>query len=348
MIKNTGYILLILTVVLVLTMVISSCAGAVQISFSELISIIAYHTGLSDHQNFEAQQAAVFLNLRLPRVLLGVLIGAALGVSGAAIQGLFRNPLAEPGLIGISSGATLFAVIMIVLETKIFKELTGIIGFYALSLASFIGAGLTTMLVYRIAMRNGKTIITTLLLGGIAINALAGAFIGLLTYMATDAQLRNITFWSLGSLGGASWPTVTTLLPFVLIPVFGLPFLAKSLNALALGESQAMHMGVNVKVVKRIIIGMATMAVGASVAVAGMIAFIGLIIPHILRMTFTADHRLVIPGAALLGAALLTIADLIARTVVAPAELPIGILTAMIGAPVFIYIIITERNKNNP
>ncbi|SDO05218.1 iron complex transport system permease protein [Pedobacter steynii] len=348
MIKNTGYILLILTVVLVLTMVISSCVGAVQISFSELISIIAYHTGLSEHQNFEAQQAAVFLNLRLPRVLLGVLIGAALGVSGAAIQGLFRNPLAEPGLIGISSGATLFAVIMIVLETKIFKELTGVIGFYALSLASFIGAGLTTMLVYRIAMRNGKTIITTLLLGGIAINALAGAFIGLLTYMATDAQLRNITFWSLGSLGGASWPTVTTLLPFVLIPVFGLPFLAKSLNALALGESQAMHMGVNVKVVKRIIIAMATMAVGASVAVAGMIAFIGLIIPHILRMTFTADHRLVVPGAALLGAALLTMADLIARTVVAPAELPIGILTAMIGAPVFIYIIITERNKNNP
>lgn len=348
MIKNTGYILLVLTVVLVLTMVVSSCVGAVQISFSELISIIAYHTGLSEHQNFEAQQAAVFLNLRLPRVLLGVLIGAALGVSGAAIQGLFRNPLAEPGLIGISSGATLFAVIMIVLETKIFKELTGVIGFYALSLASFIGAGLTTMLVYRIAMRNGKTIITTLLLGGIAINALAGAFIGLLTYMATDAQLRNITFWSLGSLGGASWPTVTTLLPFVLIPVFGLPFLAKSLNALALGESQAMHMGVNVKVVKRIIIAMATMAVGASVAVAGMIAFIGLIIPHILRMTFTADHRLVVPGSALLGAALLTMADLIARTVVAPAELPIGILTAMIGAPVFIYIIITERNKNNP
>ncbi|AOM80703.1 Fe3+-siderophore ABC transporter permease [Pedobacter steynii] len=329
-------------------MMISSCIGAVQISFSELISIISYHTGLSEHQNFEPQQAAVLLNLRLPRILLGGLIGAALGISGAAIQGLFRNPLAEPGLIGISSGATLFAVIMIVLETKFFKELTGLVGFYALSIAAFIGAGLTTALVYRMAMRNGKTIITTLLLGGIAINALAGAFTGLLTYMATDAQLRNITFWSLGSLGGASWPTVTTLLPFVLIPICGLPFLAKSLNALALGESQAMHMGVNVKMVKRMIIGLATMAVGASVAVAGMIAFIGLIIPHILRMTFTADHRLVIPGAAILGAALLTLADLIARTVVAPAELPIGILTAMIGAPVFIYIIITERNKNNP
>lgn len=347
MIKKTGYILLSLTIVLILTMVISSCVGAVPISFSELMSIIAYQTGLSGEQNFATQQAAVFLNLRLPRVVLGVLIGAALGISGAAIQGLFRNPLAEPGLIGISSGATLFAVVMIVLETKIFKQLTGLLGFYALSVAAFIGAALTTMLVYRIAMRNGKTIITTLLLAGIAINALAGAFTGLLTYMATDAQLRNITFWSLGSLGGASWPTVTALLPFVLIPVIGLPFLSKSLNALALGEAQAMHMGINVKVVKLLVIGLATMAVGSSVAVAGIIAFIGLIIPHILRMMFTADHRLVIPGSALLGAALLTLADLIARTVVAPAELPIGILTAMIGAPVFIYIIITERNKTN-
>lgn len=348
MIRNTGYILLILTVVLVITMILSSCIGAVSISFSELISIIAHQTGLSDQQHYAPQQAAVFLNLRLPRVLLGVLIGAALGISGAAIQGLFRNPLAEPGLIGISSGATLFAVIMIVLEVRIFKQLTGVLGFYALSIAAFIGAGLTTMLVYRMAMRNGKTIVTTLLLSGIAINALASAFTGLLTYMATDAQLRNITFWSLGSLGGASWPTVTTLLPFVLIPVIILPFFAKALNAMALGEAQAMHMGINVKVVKRVIIGLSTMAVGASVAVAGMIAFIGLIIPHILRMTFTSDHRLVLPGAAVLGAALLTIADLIARTVVAPAELPIGILTAMIGAPVFIYIIISERNKTNP
>lgn len=329
-------------------MVISSCIGAVKISFSELISIIAYHTGLSSQQNFESQQAAVFLNLRLPRVLLGVLIGAALGISGSAIQGLFRNPLAEPGLIGISSGATLFAVMMIVLEVKIFTELSGTLGFYALSIAAFVGAGLTTMLVYRIAMKNGKTVITSLLLGGIAINALAGAFTGLLTYMATDAQLRNITFWSLGSLGGASWPTVTTLLPFVLVPIFGLPFLAKSLNALALGESQALHMGINVKMVKRLIIALATLAVGASVAVAGMIGFIGLIIPHILRMTFTSDNRLVVPGSALLGAALLTGADLIARTVVAPAELPIGILTAMIGAPIFIYIVISERNKQNP
>jgi iron complex transport system permease protein len=346
-IKKTGYIIVLLAVVLVVTMVVSSCIGAVDISFSELLSIISYHTRLSDHQSFTSQQESVFFNLRLPRVLLGSLIGAALGVSGAAIQGLFRNPLAEPGLIGISSGATLFAVIMIVLEINIFKNLTGTLSFYALSIAAFIGAGITTMIVYRIAMKNGKTVIATLLLAGLAINALANSFIGLMTYMATDAQLRNITFWNLGSLGGASWQTVSALLPFVLIPIVTLPFFAKSLNGLALGEPQALHMGVNVKVVKRMIIILATMAVGASVAMAGIIGFIGLIIPHIIRMTFTADHRLVIPGSALLGGALLTGADLIARTMVAPAELPIGILTAMIGVPVFIYIIISEKNKNN-
>jgi len=346
-IKKTGYIIVLLAVVLVVTMVVSSCIGAVDISFSELLSIISYHTRLSDHQGFTSQQESVFFNLRLPRVLLGSLIGAGLGVSGAAIQGLFRNPLAEPGLIGISSGATLFAVIMVVLEINIFKNLTGTLSFYALSIAAFIGAGITTMIVYRIAMKNGKTVITTLLLAGLAINALANSFIGLMTYMATDAQLRNITFWNLGSLGGASWQTVSALLPFVLIPIVTLPFFAKSLNALVLGEPQALHMGVNVKVVKRMIIILATMAVGASVAMAGIIGFIGLIIPHIIRMTFTADHRLVIPGSALLGGALLTGADLIARTIVAPAELPIGILTAMIGVPVFIYIIISEKNKNN-
>jgi len=330
---------------MVAVMVLSSCIGAVKISLAELLAILSNQSGLTDHTGFKSQQAAVLLNIRLPRVMLGMLIGAGLGISGAGIQGLFRNPLAEPGLIGISSGATLFAVLMIVMEIIIFKKLTGILGFYALSLAAFVGACLTTVIVYRLSMRNGKTIITTLLLSGIAINALAGAFTGLLTYLANDEQLRTITFWSLGSLGGASWETVMGILPFILIPVLGLPFLSKSLNALALGDAQALHMGVDVVMVKRIIMVLATIAVGASVAVAGVIGFIGLIIPHILRMTFSADHRLVIPGSALLGAALLSLADLLARTIVVPAELPIGILTALIGTPVFLYIIITERNK---
>ncbi len=336
------FLLLLLAGVIIL----SSCTGAVKISLAELFSIFTNKTGMSDLVSFHPQQAAVLLNIRLPRVALGLLIGAGLGISGAAIQGLFRNPLAEPGLIGISSGATLFAVLMIVMEVQLFKKLTGVIGFYALSVAAFTGACITTLIVYRLSIRNGKTVITTLLLSGIAINALSGAFTGLLTYIASDEQLRTITFWSLGSLGGASWATVEGIFPFIFIPLAGLPFLAKSLNALALGDAQALHMGVDIVIVKRIIIVLATIAVGAAVAVAGTIGFIGLIVPHILRMSCSADHRLVIPGSAILGAALLTLADLLARTLVTPAELPIGILTAMIGTPVFLYIIITERNKN--
>lgn len=344
--KKTGSILVLLIILLLGVMILSSCLGAVKISVSELLSILANITGLSDIPHFKPQQSAVLLNIRLPRVMLGVLIGAGLGISGAAIQGLFRNPLAEPGLIGITSGAILFAVLMIVMEVSVFKMLSNAIGFYALSIASFSGACMTTMIVYRVSNRNGKTEVTTLLLTGIAINALAGALTGLLTYMATDEQLRTITFWSLGSLGGASWETVTGILPFIVVPVIGLPFLAKSLNSMALGDAQALHMGVDVRMVKRVVVVLATIAVGASVSVAGTIGFIGLIIPHTMRMVFSADHRLVVPGSAILGATLLTLADLVARTAFAPAELPIGILTALIGTPVFLYIIITERNKN--
>lgn len=335
-----------LLLVLLAVIILSSCIGAVSITVAELWSVIACKTGILDVANFKPQQAAVLMNIRLPRVVLSVLIGAGLGISGAAIQGLFRNPLAEPGLIGVSAGATLFAVIVIVLETSVLSRLNGVAGFYAISFAAFAGACLITFIVYRMSTRNGKTEITTLLLSGIAINSLAAGFVGLLTYMATNEQLPAITFWSLGSLGGASWQTVNGILPFIIIPVAILPFLAKSLNTLALGDAQALHMGVDVVMMKRIIIILATMAVGASVAVAGIIGFIGLVIPHILRMLFTADNRLVIPGAAILGAALLAAADLAARTIVAPAELPIGILTALIGTPVFMYIIVTERNKN--
>ncbi len=343
--KSYSVILALLLILLVGACILSVCVGAVNINASELWSIISYQSGLSKHIGFTPQQEAVLLNIRLPRVVLGALVGGTLAIAGATLQGLFRNPLAEPGLIGISSGASLFAVMMIVLEHRFFSFMTAAFGYYALSIAAFIGACITTFLVYRLAVGKGRADITTLLLAGIAINALAGSFTGLLTYMSTDDQLRNITFWSLGSLGGASWKTVTGILPFVLVSLLALPFFSKSLNALALGESQAGHMGVNVSLLKKLIIVFATMGVGASVAVSGMIGFIGLVIPHILRMAFSADHRLVVPGSALLGAAVLVLADVVARTIFAPAELPIGILTAIIGAPIFIYIILVERQK---
>ncbi|WP_255501858.1 iron ABC transporter permease [Olivibacter sp. SDN3] len=342
--KNYSIILLGLGVLLLLSAALSVCVGAVKINAGELRSLVAYRLSISDEINFTRQQEAVLFSLRLPRVLLGILVGSSLAIAGAAMQGLFRNPLAEPGLIGISSGASLFAVLVIVLEVKF---LTIAFGYHALAIAAFAGACITTFLVYSVANVGGKTNIATLLLVGIAINALAGSFTGLLTYMSSDEQLRNITFWSLGSLGGASWKTVTSILPFVVIPLIGLPLIAKQLNAIALGEAQAGHMGVNVSLLKKLIIVLATLGVGASVAVSGVIGFVGLVVPHILRMAFSADNRLIIPGSALLGATVLVLADLVSRTLVAPAELPIGILTAMIGTPIFMYIIFRERRKRN-
>lgn len=345
MLKNYSIILTMLIVLLLAVMLISACLGAVQIRLPELVSIIAAQLGFQTGPGFQPQQEAVLFAIRFPRVLLGVLVGAGLGISGASLQGLFRNPLADSGLIGIASGASLFAVMMIVLEATIFIQLQDVLGYYALSIAAFFGACITTFVVYRISVQQGKSDITTLLLGGIAINALSGALIGLMTYMATDEQLRNITFWNLGSLGGASWKSVTTLLPFIGVPVLLLPMLGKSLNAFALGESQARHMGVNTALIKRLVIVLATMAVGASVAVSGIIGFVGLIIPHIIRMAFGSDHRLLLPASAILGAAVLTLADLVSRTIVAPAELPLGIVTALLGSPMFIYIIVNQKRR---
>lgn len=342
---NNSIIFIILFVALLSVVLLSLSLGAVHIPFSELLSIIGNKIGIVDEKLFSPRQEAVFFNIRLPRVLLGILVGSALSISGAAMQGLFRNPLAEPGLIGISSGAMLFAALFIVLEIPFLLLVKDYFGYYALAFAAFLGATITTWLVYRLSMRNGKADITTLLLAGIAINALAGSFTGFLVYLANDEQLRNITFWSMGSLGGASWKTVSAVLPFVIIPLLVLPFFAKAINALALGEAQAMHMGVNISILKKVIIVLATLGVGASVAVSGLIGFVGLVVPHIIRMAFSADHRLVIPASALLGAVVLVAADLVARTIVSPAELPIGILTAMIGTPIFIYIIMRERRK---
>jgi iron complex transport system permease protein len=332
-----------LVATLLMTLVVSVGIGALRITPYEIGLIIAKSLGYS--VDVDSTKEAILLAIRLPRVCLAVLVGAGLAISGAAIQGLFRNPLADPGLIGISSGASLAAVMMIVLEVKFFQTLTGVLGIYALSVVAFAGACVTAFLVYRIARMAGKDVITTMLLTGIAINALSGALTGIMTYLATDEQLRNITFWSLGSLGGASWASVLGILPFTIVALVGIPRLAKSLNLLALGESQASMLGVNLKSIKRQVIIFSTMAVGTSVAVAGIIGFVGLVIPHLIRMGAGSDHRRVLTGSALGGAIVLTLADSLARTIVAPAELPIGILTALIGTPVFLWILFRERRR---
>jgi len=342
---SPGWVILILGIVLLACVVFSVGTGALPISFSEILGIVAHRIGLSDTPILEEQKEIVFWVIRLPRVCLGILVGAGLGIAGAALQGLFRNPIADATLIGVTSGASLFAVIVIMVNIKFFGIINEYAGAYTLSFAAFVGAALTTMVVYQLSKMTGDGGVTTMLLCGIAINAFVGALTGLMTYLATDEQLRTITFWTLGSLGGANWTTVIAVAPFVGISILFMPYLAKSLNLLVLGESQAAHLGVNMKVLKRSIIVLATMAVGSSVAVAGTIGFVGLVVPHIIRSIFGPDNRYLLVGSAFGGAIVLTLADTISRTIVAPAELPIGILTALLGTPFFLYLLWNQKRN---
>lgn len=341
--KASLYVLL--AVALFLAAAFSLGLGAVKIPVTDVMVILAKKIGFFSGSTVSTQHEGVLNIVRLPRVVLGMLVGAALGISGAAIQGIFRNPLAEPGLIGISAGASLMAVIVIVLEMALFAGLSNLLGYYLLAFGAFAGAGIAAMVVYQISRTDGKSNVATMLLAGIAINSLAGALTGLITYMADDQQLRNITFWMLGSLAGATWETVLAVAPFVLIPVFILPQMGKALNAFALGETQANQLGLRINRIKRNVVILSTMAVGAAVAVSGIIGFIGLLVPHTIRLLVGVDHKYVLPASALMGALMLTLADMLCRTIIAPIELPIGVITALLGTPLFLYILIKDKKK---
>jgi iron complex transport system permease protein len=294
-------------------------------------------------EGLDRRTAVILYDIRLPRLGMGLLVGAALAVSGALMQGLFRNPLADPGVVGVGAGASLGAVLSIVLGGLLPAGLSALLGAHLVTVAAFLGGWAATLVLYRAATSEGRTSVATMLLAGIALAALAGAVTGVLIFMADDKQLRDVTFWGMGSLAGASWAKIAAALPLILPVLVLSPLLARGLNALALGEAQASHMGVNVEVVKRAaVLGVAASA-GAAVAIAGGIGFVGIVVPHLLRLLGGPDHRHLLPQAALLGGALLVGADMIARSLVAPAELPIGIVTACLGAPVFLWILLRRR-----
>lgn len=341
--ERARVVLLGLVLLLALIVFLSVDKGAVEISLAQCLSIIGRRIGLHLPWSFTAQQEATLLTIRLPRVVLGLLVGAGLGISGAAMQGLFRNPLADPSLIGISSGAALAATMVVIIGDVASFSLPPTLQLFAFPVAAFVGALITTLIVYRLATIAGQTIVATLLLAGIAINALAQAFSGFLTFYATDTQIRSLTFWKLGSLGGANWPALAVAAPFILAPIIIFPRLARPLNALLLGESEAGHLGFDIERVKLLTVVLVALAVGASVAVTGLISFVGLVVPHLLRLLIGPDHRGLLIGSALLGASLLLGADLCARTLVSPAELPIGILTAITGAPFFLWLLLRDR-----
>ncbi|MEO1190558.1 MAG: iron chelate uptake ABC transporter family permease subunit [Pseudomonadota bacterium] len=318
--------------------------GAVPIGLETQALIVLDRLGLTSLDASWVREEAVLLSIRLPRVLLAILVGGGLAVCGAALQGLFRNPLADPGLIGVSAGAALGAVATIVFGGLFFAGLPPAVRPYLLPLAAFLGGLVVTVIIQRLARRGGETDIATLLLAGIAINAIAAAAMGFLIYLADDQQLRQVTIWTLGSLAGRPWGDLIPVVPVICLAVVGIFALARPLNALLLGEQEAYHLGVEVESMKRRLVFLVALATGAAVAVSGVIGFVGLVVPHLVRLLLGGDHRLLLPASAVAGASLLLLADLAARHVVLPAELPIGILTSLLGGPFFLWLLLRRRD----
>ena len=319
-------------------------SGAVDIPIETIIDLGFEVFQSSDKDTVSQQVKTILLDIRLPRICLAILIGAILAISGAVMQGLFRNPLAAPSLIGVSSGASVGASVVIVLAGAWLQSNTAL-GLSLVAIGAFIGSFLVTVLVYRLSTSALGTSVTTMLLAGIAVSALAGAVSGLLSYYADNEMLRQISIWQMGNLSTANWQRVLVLTVVAILVLSLFPRESKSLNALLLGESEARHLGIDVQQVKRKLILLTTLGIGTAVAIGGMIGFVGLIVPHIVRLLIGPDHRWLLPASALAGGVLLLLADTIARIIIAPTELPTGILTAILGAPFFIMLLVQQRRE---
>jgi iron complex transport system permease protein len=325
-------ILFLLIILAVFSAIVASTNGSFEVSVVNLIRGSA--TDL---------QSLVIMQIRLPRVILSALVGASLGLSGAALQGLFRNPLADPGLIGVSAGAALGAAIVIIISPAFLIDSS--IGPFLLPLAGISGAAGVIFFLYLLTKGFGHQGVTYMLLVGIAVNAIAGVAIGILTYISSDAELRTLTFWTMGSFGGVTWNLLTPAIVVILGAMLYMAPAYRALDLVQLGEVEAYRLGVDVKGLKYRVIMSAAAAVGASVALSGMIGFVGLVVPHVARMLGGVSHRYLLPASATLGAALMISADMLARMVVQPAELPIGLITSAIGSPFFLWLIF--RMKQN-
>lgn len=321
--------LTILSMLLLFLMTGSIINGAYHIDFFRIINFISIQSDALD----EISRNVLF-NIRLPRVLLGILTGSALGVSGAVMQALFRNPLAEPGLVGLSAGASLGAVLAIVMTSS---------GLLMISISAFICSIATTYTCYLLGRFSNSN--SSMVLAGIAINAIVFSIVGLITLNANDAQLRDLTFWNMGSLSAANWQILSLLFPVVMLGIIFLLTRWRLLNAMLLGEREAQHLGFALKSLRRQLILFVALAVAPLVAVTGGIGFVGLVMPHLIRMWLGADHRWVLPASALAGASAVTLADWLARVLIAPAELPIGILTSLVGGPFFIWLLIRGHTR---
>jgi len=323
-----------LIIVLAMVATLATTVGSVQIPFLTTGSILLSRLPLIEiTPNWASTLETIVVDIRLPRIMLAGMVGAALAAAGATYQGLFRNPLADPYLIGVAQGAALGAVIGFLLPSGWHE-----VGFGIIPLLAFTGALLSTTVVYLLA-RVGKTLpVTTLILAGVALGALLSSIISYLI-ISSGEKLHGIMFWLMGSFSLSRWSEVIVVLPYVLVGLIVLLLYARSLNLMQLDEEQAQQLGINVERLKLILLGAATLITAAAVSFVGIIGFVGIIIPHAVRMLWGADHRFLLPLSILTGAIFLILADVIARTALAPTEIPIGVITAICGAPFFLYLL---------
>ena len=333
-----------LTMLLLLSIIAALRIGAVDLSFADIGHSLLNGLGLSAKQIDPISQG-LFLQIRLPRVLLCATVGAGLSVSGVLMQALFRNPIVEPGLVGTSAGAAFGAALVFVLGKNINWAFTDALGLFLLPCVAFVFAFLATLLVYRIASMSGKVNVATMILAGIAVNALATGGTGFLSYIARDPQARSITFWNLGTFSGADWTQFALVLPVTVVGILLALRFTKALNILILGEDEVRHLGYNINRLKIQVLLLNTLLVAIGTAMVGVIAFVGLVVPHLMRLLKTSDNRFLVISSALLGGALLILADTVARRLMAPAEFPIGVITAFVGAPIFIWLLVRNARQ---
>jgi len=332
-------VIALLGVALVVAILVAAGTGQLHVSPSEVLGSVFHKMGLDvgtmpGHPNGDA----VLWDVRFPRVIMAVLVGSALGVAGALMQGVFGNPLAEPAVVGVSSGAAVGACAAIVWKVTL-------LGTFTTPAAAFVASLLTTLVVYLLSRSDGKTEVVTIVLMGIAVNAVSAGLIGFFVFLGDTQAREQIVFWQLGSLNGTRWEAVAAVAPLIAIGLVGAAFVARKLDLLALGERPARHLGVNVERVRIGTIVLVALLVGPAVAFAGIIGFVGLVVAHLLRMVIGPAHPRLLPASALGGALVLVLADLVARTAVDFADLPIGMLTALIGGPSFFWLLRRERTR---
>lgn len=328
----------VLAIALVVACVLGASMGAYSISFAEVLGSVMHRIGVDVGPVPAGLGDDVLWDIRFPRVVLALIVGASLGCAGALMQGSFSNPLAEPGIIGVSSGAAAGAVAQIVLGFSFG-------GTWSTTFCAFLGGLVSVTFVYLSSRSGGKTEVVTLVLTGVAFNAMAGAVIGLMMFYSDDAQLRSVTFWTLGSMAQATWPRVAAVAPLAAAGIAVSWALARKLDLLSLGEAPARHLGVDVERLRITSLVVVATLTASAVAVAGIISFVGLVIPHLIRIVAGPGHRLLLPASALAGATILVTADIVARTIASPSEVPLGVLTALIGSPFFLWQLRKVRSR---